>query len=119
MLACLTSVRLLRRFGEDEYADKMVRLYEAQSEELSLHEMMNVDLTLPPYPPGLYGRAFMTGLALQEKTGWNLLRRLSRSLNKRGEPDVSSWLSRLPAEVIGPVLATLRGAEFSLANHAG
>ena len=119
MLACLTAVRLLRRLGNADYADEMARVYAAQAEKLSLSEMMNADLTLPPYPAGLYGRAFMTGLALQEIVSWNLLRRLSRSMDKRGEPDISGWLTRLPAEVIGPVVATLKGAEFSLSYHAG
>ena len=127
MLACLTAVRLLRRCGNPDYADTIARDYAEQSEALSFAAMREADLSAPPYPEGLYGRAFMTGLALQEAVGWNLLRRLGRSMDKRGEPDIFGWLSRLPAELIAPATALMnqpiyepgRGAEISQKYHAG
>ena len=98
MLACVVSVRLLRRHGGAEYADLMEREYLAQSEFLSLPEMIRASpWTDAVYPPGFYGRAYATGLALTQAVGWSHLRRLARCcLAASRTPDVAAWIARLP-----------------------
>lgn len=73
MMACVFSVRLLRASGYDNYATQMDTLYYLQAEQLSLEGMLTADVTVPPYPPGLYGRAYATGIALTNRIGWEAL----------------------------------------------
>jgi hypothetical protein len=119
MLACMTAVRLLRQYASAEYADSIAQEYLKQSEKCSMGAMLHSNVTDPPYTEGIYGRAFVTGVLLQEAVGWHLLRRLARSLNKRGQVDISLWLQRLPAEVVAPALKVLKGAENPPTQNAG
>jgi hypothetical protein len=57
----------------------MEKEYLNQSEFCSLEVMLGSDLARSPYPPGLYGRAYRTGLMLREKYGWWALCHLSRT----------------------------------------
>jgi hypothetical protein len=98
MLACLVSVRLLRRHGMEDYAAQIEREYETQAERLSLTEMMRADLTAPPYPEGLYGRAYVTGRSLADAVGWPALCLLGRTRNGTDIPDVAGWVRRLSSE---------------------
>jgi hypothetical protein len=107
MLACLLSVRLLRQNGFTEYADRMERQYAQQADLLSVAAMRGADLSASPYPPGLYGRAFVTGQRLETAVGWPALCRLARTLDRAGGPDLPRWLGRLPADArsaIGEIL---------------
>jgi hypothetical protein len=99
MLACLVSVRLLRRNGFDEYAEQTAREYRQQAEALPLSGLLRADLWAgeATYPPGFYGRAYVTGHTLLEAVGWGALTRLARRLGRDGAPDVDAWLSSLPA----------------------
>jgi hypothetical protein len=96
MLACLVSVRLLRRNGWSEYAALMEEQYAGQAEQVTFAEMATADLSRTPYPAGLYGRAYVTGAALGEWVGWNSLCRLARCLDQGGAPDLGAWQARLP-----------------------
>ena len=109
MLACLVSVRLLRRSGADAYADQIEREYEAQAAQLSFDAFQNRDLSAPPYPPGLYGRAYITGRSLLEVVGWSALCRLARALDATGNPDLRCWQKNL-----APGVAT--AANFALSE---
>jgi hypothetical protein len=95
MLACLVSVRLLRRHGMEEYAAQVEREYENQAQQLSVTEMRCADLTAPPYPTGLYGRAYVTGQHLVEAVGWPALCRLARLPERGGIPDLEKWREKL------------------------
>jgi hypothetical protein len=107
MFACLVSVRLLRRHGSDAYAAQIEREYEAQAERLPLPAMQAADLSAPPYPEGLYGRAYVTGRALAEAVGWPPLCRLAHMRKGTDIPDVAGWLKGLPpaeSEQAGAIL---------------
>ncbi|GAB4461830.1 MAG: hypothetical protein OHK0029_27710 [Armatimonadaceae bacterium] len=95
MLACLVSVKLLDRYGASEYAVQTVREYEQQADFLSLVSMVQVNLLTPPYPPGFYGRAYITGRQLESTVGWEGLCRLARCLDTRRMPDIALRLSSL------------------------
>ena len=102
MLACLVSVRLLRRGGFEEYADQTEQDYQQRAKGLSHEEMTTTDRWsrggTEVYTPNLYGRAYVTGLALQKAVGWNHLTRLTRFLTRNGTPDTHTWLGQLPTE---------------------
>lgn len=111
MLACLVSVRLLRRLGgagAEEYAAATDARYRAEADGLPLSELLAVDpFASADYPPGYYGRAYVTGLDLIDAAGWPALCRLARRLNRASEPDVAGWLSSLPTEAEGAARAAL------------
>jgi hypothetical protein len=98
MLACLVSVRLLRQYGMEDYAAQMEREYETQAERLAIDDMMRSDLTSPPYPEGLYGRAYVTGRSLSDAAGWHALCLLGRVRKGTDVPDVAGWARRLSLE---------------------
>ncbi len=110
MLACMTSVRLLRRCGSGEYAQKREREWLAEACLLPLSDMLSTDLwTANPYPAGFYGRAYATGVMLAQAIGWSHLRRLARSLSPGGLPDVAGWLERLPPDLRAKAAAIMKG----------
>jgi len=47
------------------------------------------------YPPGLYGRAWVTGCELAAAIGWERLKGLAQSLDEHGRPDVGGWVDGL------------------------
>jgi hypothetical protein len=100
MLACLFSVRLLRRSGFAEYADQVTAQYHAEAEDCPLSTLLAADPWRDAaYPPGYYGRAFVTGVALKVAVGYVALCRLARTGDHAGTPDVAAWLKTLaPAE---------------------
>jgi len=97
LLACLFSVRMLRRQGFDAYAAQTAREYQHEAQALPLAAFLTADLwSLSTYPDGYYGRAYTTGLRLEEAVGWRSLRSLARApLGPNGEPDISVWLATL------------------------
>lgn len=98
MLACLFSVRLLRRQGFTEYAAQMACQYRAEAEGFPLHGLCAADLwTMAVYPEGFYGRAYVTGCALEAAAGWPALCRLARAPGGAA-PNIAAWLAGLPAE---------------------
>jgi hypothetical protein len=97
MLACLFSVRLLRQQGFEEYAAQTAREYRQEAENCLPETLFTADLwKMSCYPPGFYGRAYMTGAAMKAVVGWPTLCRLARSPLERGAPDVIRWLASLP-----------------------
>ena len=99
MLACLFSVRLLRQQGFEEYAAQTAREYENEAAHCSPETFFGADLwKLSPYPPGFYGRAYVTGAALKSVVGWPALCRLARFRVQQNGPDVNGWLAVLPGD---------------------
>jgi hypothetical protein len=100
MLACVASVRLLDRRGFAEYAAVMRAAYRRDAESVSLSALLDADLTRPgevaALGAGLYGRAFVTGVALTDTVGWPALCRLARPTGRRGLPDLAAWAASLP-----------------------
>lgn len=106
MFACLVSVRLLRRFGLADYAAKREQEWKAEADRLSLADLRAANLwTGAPYPPGFYGRAFVTGTRLVEAVGWQLLCPLART--RTAAPNVIAWLATLPNDARVRALAVL------------
>jgi hypothetical protein len=89
MLACHFAVRLLRAGGLTSYADEQERAYRAEADHLPLAAMLRCDLRRI-YPPGLYGRAFVTGQELIDAVGWREVRALAR------HEGLDEWRASLP-----------------------
>lgn len=107
----LTEIRPAGRFGKvgivqkvgvkdgmEDYAAQIEREYETQAERLAINDMMRSDLTSPPYPEGLYGRAYVTGRSLSDAAGWHALCLLGRIRKGTDVPDVAAWARRLSLE---------------------
>lgn len=115
MLACVTSIRLLRRNGLGDYAAHMEQVYRSEARRLSAAAMRQADLwAMPAYPPGLYGRAYVTGAALAATVGWDRLRPLARCLAPQGVPDLDAWLDGLPPDLRAAAQGALDGQEPGL-----
>ncbi len=112
MLACLVSVRLLRRLGgagAEEHAAATDARYRAEAAPFPLESLRAVDpFASADYPPGYYGRAYVTGLSLLDAAGWPALCRLARRLDRANEPDVEGWLASLPPEAGAAARAALQ-----------
>lgn len=101
MLACRVSIRLLRENGLEEYADQTEYEYRQQAESLPLEALIENDpwASGGQYPDGYYGRAYITGLALEEIMGWEALTRLAYFTSRGGrDSGMNGWLSSLPRE---------------------
>ena len=101
MLACLFSVRLLRQSGGEEYAAQMEQEYFTLAAQCSFQEMVTADLSRPPYPVGLYGRAYQTGVEWERTHGWPALCSLPRCLTPANRPDVVAWLANANKSPLG------------------
>jgi hypothetical protein len=118
MFACLVSVRLLRRFGLSDYAERREREWEVEADLLSVAALQGTDLwTATPYPPGFYGRAYVTGARLVEAVGWRHLcplaaraRTVTTSELGAATPVLDAWLATLPDQARGRAGAVLAGA---------
>ncbi len=96
MLACLFSVRLLRQSGLGDYAGRVARQYAREAESYPLASLLCTDpWSDATYPPGYYGRAFVTGVALRDAAGYSALCRLARTLDRVGVPDALAWRESL------------------------
>jgi hypothetical protein len=100
--------RAMRELGQHWYADRDESDAWEEAELLSLREIQELDLR-PPYPKGLYGRAYVTGLGLIDQIGWERLKLLGVILDEAGRHDIPTWLDALePREreaverVLGP-----------------
>ncbi len=108
LFAVEMAVRAMARIGEHAYAARCAAELAADAERLDLAGMLRARLELA-YPEGLYGRAFLTGRALAEAVGWERLKPLATSFDRRGRPDVAAWARSFPSEererieaVLGP-----------------
>lgn len=98
MLACLFAVRLLRRTGFGDYGARIAAQYALEADTCPPALFFGTDpWSDAAYPPGYYGRAFMTGITLQDDVGYPALCRLARTMNRAGVPDVARWRDALPA----------------------
>ena len=102
MLACAFSVRVLETCGFGDYARSVCDYFNKQSAALSVLDMQTALLFagVSAYPPGFYGRAFVTGQALNKIVGWPALCRLSRfNLTPTNPvPDVVGWSAAFSPE---------------------
>lgn len=113
MLACLFSVRLLRRNGLAEYADQIAAQYVAEAEQCPLSTLLHADPWRDAaYPAGYYGRAFVTGMALQTAVGYPPLCRLARVRSHAPIPDVAGWKESLSVMEQNAVLSVLRETNY-------
>jgi hypothetical protein len=95
MLACLFSVWCLEAAGLGEYAALTERGYAAEAAHRTLAELLGADLSSPPYPRGVYGRAYATGKALEAVVGRDGLCRLVACADRAGNPDLPQWINSL------------------------
>lgn len=102
MLACVFSMRVLQARGLTDYARAIEEHFARQATDLSVAQMQAAPLFGGnTYPPGLYGRAYLTGQALTEALGWPALCKLARwgvadTAAGASVPDVTGWLHSLP-----------------------
>ena len=76
------------------YARENEQILRVEAADLSLHEMLRTRLQVP-YPQGLWGRAYVTGLRLKSKVGWLRVKLLADHFGCDGTPDVRAWLKSL------------------------
>jgi hypothetical protein len=95
LFAVEMAVRAMEDLGEHEYARRVRDALSHEAERVSLDTMLTTSLA-DLDGDGLYGRAWLTGRQLQEGVGWERLKFLASSFDKRGRPDVVGWLLSLP-----------------------
>lgn len=98
MLACLFSVRLLRLCGFAEYAARTEAYFAEEGGALTQARFVGAD-PCASHDTAYYGRAFLTGRALQGAAGYAALCRLARTISPAGQPDVNGWLASLGGAV--------------------
>lgn len=103
MLACVFSVRVLQARGLSDYARTTKEQFARHAHDFSIAQMQTAPLSdAASYPPGLYGRAYLTGQELVGAVGWPALCKLARWGIDDGDeanvpvPDVQGWLHGLP-----------------------
>jgi hypothetical protein len=115
MVALLWSSFYLRERGLSRVAVASQLLELQQAPACPFTEMVRVETV--PYPPGFYGQALATGLALVNAVGWKEVTRLANFFDERGSPDVEAWRSSLtdPASTrVAPILAGELGSHSVL-----
>jgi hypothetical protein len=88
-------VRAMAAIGELDYAGREIERLRKDADSMPL-EVMLVTALAVPYPPGLYGRAWVTGRELTAAVGWVRMRQLADSFDGGGKPDVVGWMRALP-----------------------
>jgi len=106
MLAVETSMRGMRELGEDDYARRAVDGLVAEAELLPMVTMLTTPVRPGPLP-GLYGRAWMTGVCLIEAVGWGRVKLLAHAFDAAGKPDVPAWVRWLTPDERASVEAVL------------
>lgn len=96
MFAVEMSLRGMQAIGEHDYVREIRQRLASEATELAYREMQALSLE-PPYPTGLYGRAWITGRDLQAAVGWNRLKPLA-AMFRAGEPDMAGWFETLSPE---------------------
>jgi hypothetical protein len=107
MFAVLFSLMYLDRTGHEEHANlnrETDLLPEAA--ECTTEEMFALD---GECPPGLYGRVFLLGTALEELIGWDRLKTLATTKGPDGRMDVAAWLDGLTEDERRTVAPLLQG----------
>ena len=100
MFAVEISVLCLRRYATNralEHAEKCEQWLEQESARASLEEMLTTPL-VEPYDR-FFGRAFVTGRALQHAVSWERLKPLAFQLDGQQRPDLRRWLNELPGNL--------------------
>jgi hypothetical protein len=94
MLAVEIALRAMRGIGEHDYAQRAMNGLVEESGQSSLATILTTPVT-PGEPPGLYGRAWVTGRSLIEAVGWERVKLLAQSFDAEGRPDVARWVRSL------------------------
>jgi len=108
MFAVLFSLLYLDRMGYEEHAnlnretDLLPEAAECTAEEMFARD--------GPCPPGLYGRVFVLGTALEEQIGWDRLKTLATTKRADGRMDVAAWLDGLTEDERSRAAPLLQGA---------
>jgi hypothetical protein len=92
-----TAVRAMASIGELDDARRQMRRLREQADAMSLDAMLVTPLTVP-YPPGLFGRAWLTGRELTSAVGWVSMKSLADCFGGDGKPDFAGWLHGFPDE---------------------
>jgi hypothetical protein len=110
-LAVETAVRAMEELGGNAYVERIAASPTEEAGLLTVGAMLTTRLDLGWYPPGLYGRAWVTARELIAAAGWERVKPLARSFG--GRPDVAAWVASFPAAeraaveaVLGPPAAT-------------
>ena len=93
VLSLLFALQFLERMGETVYAERSRIWLTEEAAPCSLDEMLSLDAV--PYPPGLYGRAYVVGEALIAAIGWDALKPLALARDGDGMACVDTWLDSL------------------------
>lgn len=108
-LAVEVAVRAMEEIGETDYADRERARLAAQAAELSLDEMLAVELGRAAYPVGLYGRAWLTIDELIGVAGWDAVKLLADSFDAEGRPDIVGWGHSLAPETRAAIVRSPAG----------
>jgi hypothetical protein len=93
-LAVETAVQSMEAIGEHDYARRETKRLTSEAARLPLSTML-VTPFREVYPPGLYGRAWVTGRELIGAVGWKRVKPLAQSFDHHGKPDVADWVAAL------------------------
>lgn len=94
LFAVEMAVRAMEEIGEHGYAKAEMDRLSEDANLLSVDGMLTTPLD-GVYPPGLYGRAWVTGRHLIDAVGWERLKLLAGSFDENGKPDAIVWLRSL------------------------
>jgi hypothetical protein len=110
-----TAVRAMAAIGELDYARREIERLRGDAGSMSLDTMLVHELAVP-YPPGLYGRAWVTGRELTSAVGWVRMKQLACCFDAAGKPDVLGWTQSLPTGEQAKVQAILGGPRAAPAS---
>jgi len=94
LLAVETAVRAMEAIGEHDYARRETERLASEAARLPLSTMLVTPFG-EVYPPGLYGRAWVTGRELIGAVGWERVKPLAHSFDDHGNPDIAGWVAAL------------------------
>lgn len=94
MFAVEMAVSAMQDLEEHEYVRRETERLAEEAELLPVATML-VTPFRDVYPPGLYGRAWVTGRELAAAIGWERLKGLAQSFDEHGRPDVGGWVAGL------------------------
>ena len=89
------AIRALKEIGELEYARRVADGLSEEAGLLPVAELLSTRLTQGDYPPGMYGRAWVTARELVAAVGWERVKLLAGSFDEWGRPDVVAWVGSL------------------------
>ena len=107
MLAVEMALRAMDEVGERDYVQRSIDQLVEEAELLSVGGMLVTPFAAGGYPPGLYGRAFVTGRELTDAVGWERVKLIADSFDGAGKVDVAAWVRSTPDDGRSKVEAIL------------